>query len=167
MRRNPPEDGRALIRTYLSEQEERAWLGLLETREAIVRFVDAELVRSHGLPLSSFDVLVAIAHAPGGEVAISVLADQVMLSPSRISRLVIEFEREGLVERRRSATDARSTRARITQAGQERLRDAAPTYLGTVKRLLVDRLSPRDIEHLARTWNRLAAQDRSGVHPPA
>ena len=95
--------------------------------------------REHRLPLSSFDALVAIAHSENGEITISDLAEQVMLSPSRISRLMIEFERNGLVERRRSASDARSTRAAITDKGGDRLREAAPTYLATVKALLIDK----------------------------
>ena len=156
MRRNPPEDGRALIRSFLSEGEERAWLGLLETREAIVRALDAELQREHRLPLGNFEALIAIAHSEKGEIAISELAEQVMLSPSRVSRLMIEFERNGLVERRRSASDARSTRAAITEQGLDRLREAAPTYLATVKALLIDKLPQRDVEHLAKVWDRVA-----------
>lgn len=163
MRRDPPEDVRALIRSLLSEEEERAWLGLLETREAIVRALDAELQREHRLPLSNFEALIAIAHAAEGEITISDLAEQVLLSPSRVSRLVIEFERDGLVERRRSASDARSTRALITEKGRDRLREAAPTYLVTVKTLLIDKLSQRDVKCLARTWSRLQA-DLSSTH---
>ena len=155
MRRNTPEDVQALIRRFLSEDEERAWLGLLATREAIVRALDAELQHQHRLPLSNFDALIAIAHAENGEITISDLAEQVMLSPSRISRLMIEFEREGLVERRRSASDARSTRALITEKGRDRLREAAPTYLATVKTILIDKLPQRDVKHLASTWDRL------------
>lgn len=156
MRRNPPEDVRALIRGFLSEDEERAWLGLLETREAVVRALDAELQHEHRLPLGSFEALIAIAHSENGEITISDLAEQVMLSPSRISRLMIEFERGGLVERRRSASDARSTRALITEKGRDRLREAAPTYLATVKTLLIDKLPQRDVERLARMWDRLS-----------
>lgn len=156
MRRDAPEDVRALIRDFLSEDEERAWLGLLETREAIVRALDTELQREHRLPLGNFEALIAIAHSEHGEIAISDLAKQIMLSPSRVSRLVIEFERERLVERHRSTSDARSTRALITEKGRDRLREAAPTYLATVKTLLVDKLPQRDVKHLASTWDRLA-----------
>lgn len=150
-----PQDVQELIRSYLSEEQERAWLGLLETRDTIVRALDAALQNEHHLPLSSFETLIAIAHAEDGEVTISDLARQVLRSPSRVSRLVIEFERQGLVERRRSTSDARSTRAAITQKGRDRLRDAAPTYLATVKTLLIDKLPQRDVKHLANIWDRV------------
>jgi DNA-binding MarR family transcriptional regulator len=105
IRRTPPEV-RPLIRSYLSDTEERAWLGLLETHE--------RLVREHSLPLKTFETLIQIAHAPDEQLAILDLAEQVMLSPSRRSRLVMKLERDGVVERHRNPADGLSP-AQISQ----------------------------------------------------
>jgi DNA-binding MarR family transcriptional regulator len=155
IRRTPPEV-RPLIRSYLSDTEERAWLGLLETHERLVRELDRVLFREHSLPLKTFETLIQIAHAPDEQLAILDLAEQVMLSPSRMSRLVMELERDGVVERHRNPADGRSTFTSITTNGKQRLAKAAPTYLTTIRRLLVDSLSPAQINHLAAIWDRAA-----------
>jgi DNA-binding MarR family transcriptional regulator len=113
IRRTPPEV-RPLIRSYLSDTEERAWLGLLETHERLVRELDRVLFREHSLPLKTFETLIQIAHAPDEQLAILDLAEQVMLSPSRMSRLVMELERDGVVERHRNPADGLSP-AQISQ----------------------------------------------------
>lgn len=151
-----PEEVERLIREHVSAEEEQAWLGLLETHERLVREIHRQLVAQHRLPLSTFETLVRIAHAEEGEIAIRDLAHGVMLSPSQVSRLVIELEREGLVERRRNPSDARSTRAAITSQGKALLREATPTYLTTIRRLLLDQLSKREVGQLASLWRRLA-----------
>jgi DNA-binding MarR family transcriptional regulator len=154
-RRGPPEEARALVRAFLSEDEERAWLGLLETHEALVRALDARLLAQHQLPLSAFEALIQIAHAEDATISISELAERIRLSPSQVSRLVIDLERRGLVERHRSSTDARSTRAAITEAGWAALREAAPSYLSTIRAHLFDRLSEREVKQLRRIWERI------------
>jgi DNA-binding MarR family transcriptional regulator len=148
------------VRAFLSEDEELAWLGLLEAHEALVRALDARLLAEHQLPLSAFEALIQIAHAEDGTISISELAERIRLSPSQVSRLVIDLERRGLVERQRSSADARSTRAAITEAGRTALREAAPAYLSTIRAHLFDRLSEREVKQLARIWERIRGRRR-------
>jgi DNA-binding MarR family transcriptional regulator len=157
--RSAPEETRALVRSFLSEEEELAWHGLLETHEALVSALDARLLAEHQLPLSAFEALIQIAHVEDGTISISGLAERIRLSPSQVSRLVIDLERKGLVERRRSSTDARSTRAAITEAGRSELREAAPAYLATIRADLFDRLTEREVKQLRRIWERIQARD--------
>ena len=152
-----PEEGREVIRAFLSEEEERAWTGLLQTHEALVRELDARLVAEHNMPLSTFEALMHIAHAEEGTIAISELAERIRLSPSHVSRVVIELERQGFVERQRSSTDSRSTRATITEAGRKQLRVAGGTYLSTIRALLLDPLGEREVKQLVRIWDRIGA----------
>jgi DNA-binding MarR family transcriptional regulator len=152
-----PEEGRTLIRAFLSEEEESAWTGLLETHEALVRELDARLLAEHNMPLSTLEALMHIGHAEEGTFAISELAERIRLSPSHVSRLVIELERQGLVERQRSSSDSRSTRATITGAGRKRLRDAGATYLSTIRALLLDPLGEREVKQLVRIWEHIGA----------
>lgn len=158
--RSAPEEARALVRSFLSDEEELAWHGLLETHEALVRALDARLLAEHQLPLSAFEALIQIAHAEDGTISISDLAERIRLSPSQVSRLVIDLERRGLVQRHRSSTDARSTHAAITEAGQAELREAAPTYLSTIRAHLFDRLSEREVKQLRRIWERIRGKRR-------
>jgi predicted transcriptional regulator len=66
---------------------------------AKVKELDAELKASHGLPLSSFDVLAQLGQAPDGRLQMFELAEAVHLSRSALTRQVDRLEREGLMER--------------------------------------------------------------------
>ena len=109
----------------------------------------------HGLPLSSFEALIRIAHSENFEIGTSELAERVLRSPSRVSRLVIELEQLGLVKRTKSETDSRSTQVEVPSKGLAKLHEVAPTYLATIRSTFLDRLSQQDIEELARLWQKL------------
>jgi DNA-binding MarR family transcriptional regulator len=156
-RRTGPAEVRAVVRAFLSDDEERAWHGLVEAHDSLTRGLDARLVGEHRLPLSTLQALIEIAHAEDGSIRVSDLAQRVRLSPSRTSRLAIELERQGLVERQRDAADTRSTRVAATQAGRDRLLEAAPTYLSTIRAHLFEGLSERDVKQLARILGRINA----------
>ena len=143
----------------LTPSQRTAWYGFLRAHADIARELDAELESAHGLPLSSYDVLVTLRGAPGGEMRMSELADAVVLSRSGLTRLVDRLERCGWVVRRRgSETDARAITACLTQAGRRKLRDAAPTHVSGIQRLFLDRLDDADAEQLARIWRKLLGE---------
>jgi DNA-binding MarR family transcriptional regulator len=145
------------MRAFLSDDEERAWHGLVEAHASLGRALDARLLAEHRMPLSTVEALVEIAHADEGSISVSDLAQRIRLSPSRTSRLAMELERQGLVERQRDAADTRSTRVATTQAGRDRLLEAAPTYLSTVRAQLFEGLGERDVKQLARIVGRIQA----------
>jgi DNA-binding MarR family transcriptional regulator len=153
-----PEEARTVVRAFLSEEEEGAWRGLLETHQALVSALDARLHAEHSMPLGSLEALIQIAHAEHGSLSVSELAERIGLSPSRTSRLAMELEREGLVERQRDSADSRSTRVAATKAGRDGLLEAAPTYFSTIRAHLFDGLSERDIKQLARILGRIQAR---------
>ena len=64
----------------------------------------------------------------------SELGSRVVLSRERVSRVVDELERAGLVARERNPDDKRSVFAGITPAGRDQLRAAAPGYLAGIER---------------------------------
>jgi DNA-binding MarR family transcriptional regulator len=148
------------MRGFLSDDEERAWHGLVEAHDSLTRLLDARLVANHHLPLGTLQALIEIAHAEDGSISVSDLAERIRLSPSRTSRLAIQLERQGLVERQRDAADTRSTRVAATQAGRDRLLEAAPTYLSTIRTHLFEGLGQRDVKQLARILGRIQAATR-------
>ncbi len=140
----------------LSADERAAWLGLLRTHARITHELDQELRREHGLPLSSYDVLVQLSSAPGGELRMSELADAVVLSRSGLTRLVDRLERDGLVARRECPDDARGALAALTAKGRAALGRAQPTHHDGIRRLFVERLDRAQRRQLAASWERLA-----------
>src|SRR5256714_2797760 len=111
-----------------TELELDAWRGFLRRHATLVRELDEELTERHGLPLSSYDVLVQLDAAPAGRLRMSHLADAVLLSRSGLSRLVTRLERQGLLERTECPSDARGAFASITDTGRERLAEAPAAH---------------------------------------
>jgi len=72
----------------LDATELAAWRGFLRAHARLIRELSAELERTHGLPLSSYEVLLHLANAPDERMRMAELADSVLLSPSGITRLV-------------------------------------------------------------------------------
>ena len=61
------------------------------------------------------------------------LGERVVLSRSRVSRLVDDLEKEGLVERRADPDDGRATLATLTATGRTQFRRAAAVYLAGIE----------------------------------
>ncbi len=158
-----PEEARTVVRAFLSGDEEAAWRSLLETHAALVTALDARLLAEHNMPLGAVDALIQVAHAEHGSLSVSELAERIRLSPSRTSRLAMDLERKGLIERQRDAADSRSTRVTATKAGRDLLLEAAPAYFSTIRAQLFERLGARDVKQLARILGRIQA-DRPQAH---
>jgi DNA-binding MarR family transcriptional regulator len=145
--------------TELSPTELGAWRGFLRVHTALVRELDAELDAAHGLPLSSYDVLIYLRAAPDRRLRMAELADSVLLSRSGVTRLVDRLEREGLIKRDACTDDGRGLFAVLTDKGEELLSRARPTHLAGVRRRFLEHFDADELETLARYWER--------VHPGA
>jgi DNA-binding MarR family transcriptional regulator len=142
----------------LRDVELRAWRGLVRAHAALVKRLDAELETGHGLSLSSYQVLSALADAPSGKMRMCELAESVALSRSGLTRLVDRLEREGLIARACCHVDARGAYAVLTASGRERLEQARPTHLAAVRQDFVAHFSDAELERLAQMWRRVAPE---------
>ena len=140
----------------LDRDELAAWRGMLRVHAALTRALDAELTERHGLPLSSYEVLLFLADAPGGRMRMSELADSVLLSRSGLTRLVDRLERDGLLEREQCEEDARGYFATITNSGRALFDAARQTHLAGVRERFIDRLSRDDLRMLGELWEKVA-----------
>jgi DNA-binding MarR family transcriptional regulator len=144
------------VPVLLTHAELAAWRGLLRVHASMTKALDAELAREHGLPLSSYEVLLFLADAPGGRLRMSDLADGVLLSRSGLTRLVDRMERDGLLRRERCEDDARGYHAAITDKGSALFQRARRTHLDGVRERFLSRLSPDELRTLAELWEKLA-----------
>jgi DNA-binding MarR family transcriptional regulator len=139
----------------LDERELRAWRGMLRVHASLTKALDAQLEAAHGLPLSSYEVLMYLADAPEEKMRMSELASSVILSRSGLTRLVDRLEREGLLERQSCPSDARGAFAKLTPAGRAKLHAARSTHLDGVRALFLHRLSATELDALAETWEKV------------
>lgn len=143
-----------------------AWAALLRVHAALTPLLDQELQAAHGLPLTWYDVLLELNAAPDRQLTMSALGQAVVVSRSRVSRVVDELVRAGLVERAANPDDKRSAFARLTAAGRSRLRAAAPTYLAGIERHFTGRMTRTEAQTVAAALGKvLRAHEASTVVP--
>jgi DNA-binding MarR family transcriptional regulator len=140
----------------LSPEELAAWRGLLRVHAHMTKELDAELGAEHRLPLSSYEVLLFLADAPGGRMRMSELADGVLLSRSGLTRLADRMERDGLLRRQRCEEDQRGWFAEITDDGRELFARARRTHLDGVRERFLNNLSRDEQRTLAALWEKVS-----------
>jgi DNA-binding MarR family transcriptional regulator len=139
---------------HLAPLEVRAWRGLLRVHASLSKALDAELEAEHGLPLTSYEVLMYLADAEEHRMRMCELASSVILSRSGLTRLVDRLERDGLITRESCSSDARGAFAKLTPTGRERLTAARATHLAGVRTMFLDHFTPEELEALAGYWER-------------
>lgn len=148
----------------LAPDELGAWRGLIQVHAELVRELDAELVAAHGLPLSSYEVLLSLERAPDRRLRMAELADGVRLSRSGMTRLVDRLERDGLLERDGCPDDARGRYAVLTDKGAEVLRQASATHVAGVRRRFLGHFEASELRVLSEWWRRLVPE-RTDLSP--
>jgi DNA-binding MarR family transcriptional regulator len=130
---------------------------LLQVHAAVVPVLDQRLAAEAGMPLRFYDVLLELAAAPERKLRMTDLAERVVLSRTRVSRLVEEMAAAGLLVREQNPQDGRSAYASLTAAGLKRYRQAAPSYLAGIEEHFAQRLSDQELAGLAATLQRVLA----------
>lgn len=133
---------------WLSDSEQQAWRAYLESTKVLFDALDRELQRGADLPHTYYEMLVRLSEAPRRSLRMSELADATLSSRSRLSHAVARLEERGWVERIDCPTDRRGQVAVLTDAGFDVLRSAAPLHVESVRRYVIDGLSPEQIDQL-------------------
>ena len=141
----------------MSADLSETWGALLKVHAALVPRLDRELQDTHGLPLTWYDVLLELNSAPDQRLTMGQLGSVAAVSRTRVSRVVDELIRAGLVTREPNPDDGRSAFAALTPAGRAGLRKAAPTYLAAVQREFADHLTAREAGVLAGALRKVLA----------
>jgi DNA-binding MarR family transcriptional regulator len=132
-----------------------AFARLLRAHAALTRELNARLLADHGLSITDYQCLLALAHADEGAMRRVDLAEQLMLTPSGVTRLLDGLERDGWVSKGNCASDARVTYAVLTDEGRERLELAGRSHVAQVRELVEGQLSPDELETLVELLGRL------------
>jgi DNA-binding MarR family transcriptional regulator len=126
---------------WLTEEEQRAWRGLLRMTSQLNARMNRELQDQYGISLADYEVLVVLSEAPVGRLRVFELADTLTWEQSRVSHQLARMQRRGLVTREGCPTDARGAFVVLAEAGRAAIERAAPTHVETVRQLVFDGLS--------------------------
>ena len=125
----PDRVGKRGSSSRFSDDELAAWQGLVRANAHLLRTLDADLQRSHQLPLTAYDVLIQLGLAPGRSLRMSALAEDVHMSHNGLTRVVARLEADGLITRTRDEQDRRVVHAALTPEGLSALRAANQAHL--------------------------------------
>ena len=134
------------------------WRALLLAHSGAVRAIEADLAAQGLIPLSWYDVLLELNASPNHQLRMQDLAGRVVLSRTRVSRLVDELEAAGLVERIADPDDARAKLATITASGRAELRTTAPRYLTAIERNFTSLLTRAEQTAVTTALTKVAAR---------
>ena len=153
---------------WLDDRESRAWRGYLRLTWLLDAAIARDLQRDSGLSHADYYVLVQLSEAPGRRMRMSDLASGILWSRSRVSHQTRRMEARGLVRREECASDARGTFACLTRAGLRAIQEAAPSHVESIRRNLLDHLTPQQVDALgdisATVVDWLAAALQPGDH---
>lgn len=148
---------------WLSHEEMRAWTAFLAASALIDRQLDQQLKNQAGLTHVQYEILARLSGAPDRELRMTELADSLYTSQSGITYQITQLEKLGLVRRRPGPSAPRAVYATLTDAGWDLLKQMAPDHVATVRRLLIDVLTPAELTALAdglgRARDRILDQD--------
>lgn len=134
---------------WLDRTQLRAWVRFAAVLEVLPAVLDAQLRRDADLTHFEYYVLATLSEADGRTLRMSELARVTNATPPRLSHVVRRLEERGLVERFPCPTDARSTNARLTGPGWDKVVAAAPGHVRTVRHHVVDALDAEQVDQLA------------------
>ncbi|ONI91037.1 transcriptional regulator [Actinosynnema sp. ALI-1.44] len=116
-------------------------LELLRTR------IEQQLQASSGLSNADYTVLALLSEAPDGRMRAYELSRVAGWEKSRLHHQLTRMCKRGLVTRERCGS--RGMDAVITAKGLAALKEAAPNHAEEVRRLVIDRLTPEELDQFA------------------
>lgn len=119
--------------------------------------LDADLVRTTGITVRQYMTLMYLSETPDQEMRIADLANSAALSASRMSRVVDELQKRGLVTKRASSEDRRGNVAKLTPAGRAKLKLAGPVHSASIRERVFDHMKSSTVAQAAQALSEVVA----------
>lgn len=141
---------------WLSDDQQVSWRAFLEGSSRLAEALNRDLEGDSALSLNEYEVLVRLSENSSWTMRMSHLADSLAHSRSRVTHAVRRLEERGLVNRESCVVDGRGINAILTDAGYAVLVAAAPNHVRSVRRHLVDVLTPEQLAVLGEAMDLVA-----------
>ncbi|GLY29353.1 MarR family transcriptional regulator [Kineosporia sp. NBRC 101731] len=134
---------------WLTPEQTYRWMHVVAASSALPTAIEHQLKRDAGLNFFEYSVLSGLSQAPERAMKMCELAMFSHGSPSRLSHAVSRMERAGWVQRRSCMEGPlRSVEAVLTDAGYDKIVEAAPAHVREARRLVVDALTEQELQQL-------------------
>ena len=138
----------------LHRKQYDAWSSFLRFHAVVVGRIERTLSEAGVIPLTSYDILLAVDGSPGKRLRMSEIADRVVLSRSGLTRSVEKLIKEGCLKREGCPEDRRGAFAVITEKGREALKKAWPVYGKAIRTYYAAHLTDEEAVNLASLFRR-------------
>jgi DNA-binding MarR family transcriptional regulator len=146
---------------WLTEHEQQLWRGWIAASMLLPDRLSRDLQEQHNLTGTDYQILVELSEHPDRRMRMSELADRTLMSRSRLSHQIDRMAKAGLVERAECAQDGRGMFAVLTPHGWDTIVSAAPDHVESVRRHLIDLLTPEEFEAFGQACRKIAEGLRS------
>ena len=133
---------------WLTPEQQTHWRAYRDGTALLMDVLARELDEDAGLSLAEYEVLVRLSEAPGRTLRMSELAGELAHSRSRLTHTIRRMEDAGLVRRHPCAVDARGVNCTMTDVGLQRIVQAAPSHVTSVRAHLIDVLTDEQLRAL-------------------
>ena len=135
----------------------RALAALMVAEHAVRDALEAEMKERCGINSGQFQVLMALAGAPDGQLRMADIAATNCISRSGVTQSVDRLETLGHVTRMTSPNDRRLVLAKITPTGLELIPIGHQIFEGVAEHFIAERLSVRQSASLLTALTAIAA----------
>jgi DNA-binding MarR family transcriptional regulator len=132
---------------WLTDAEQGAWRIHLEVSRLLTYQLEKDL-QPFGLTMNDYEILVNLSESDDLRMRMSDLAHATLQSKSRLSHQITRMENAHLVRRENCESDRRGLYAVLTEHGMQTMKRVAPHHVSSVRRHLIDLLSPDALEEL-------------------
>lgn len=140
---------------WLSDEQQGSWRAWLAASTLLADQLDRDLQADSGLSLADYEILVRLSEAPDRRIRMSELAELTLSSRSRLSHQIDRMAGAGLVTREVCAEDRRGSFAVLSDTGWQTLVNTAPRHVESVRRHLVDVLTPTELAALGKACSKI------------
>lgn len=144
----------------LEQRRNILWRNFLTAHAAVIDRIEDDLGGAEVLPLSWYDVLLALYEAPDRRLRMHELASAILVTRGGLTRLVARIEKAGLLRREPDPEDGRGLYAVLTEEGLEALRTTWPIYARGIAEHFGRHLTDEEVEVLDRALRRVLTAAR-------
>lgn len=141
---------------WLTPEEQDAWRAWITSSLLLNDRLSRDIQAQHGLTFADYEILVWLSEASGRRLRMSELARRALSSRSRLSHQIDRMEQAGLVTREVCTEDRRGSFAVLTDLGWDTIVAAAPDHVASVRKHLVDVLTPQEFTALGAACRKIA-----------
>ena len=132
-----------------------AWVNLQQTNRVIQTVVEEQLQAATDLSWAEFEVLWRLELAAEHPLQMNEIAEQLLGSPSGITRMADRLERDGLIERETPRENRRIVHVKLTERGLSVLGSARAAFGEALGQSFSAHLSEGEVAELRRLTRKL------------